>query len=215
MASKRPTEAPREEHLGDARAQARFMLWILGPPFVGGLLLWRFGGPVLSLLGGLFLGASFAALAVYAVVFLMRVTVVDSAGSAAGKLLMPDGSTTPPAKPLSHIEAMVARGDYARAADAYQAEIDTDPVDVTSCDRLGQLALRELKDAPRALRAFREGEKRAEAPARKFGFALQIAGIYRDHLRDRGKAVRELSRVLSLYPDMPRIEAVRAELDEL
>lgn len=215
MASKRPKEAPREEHLGDARAQARFILWLLGPPFAVGLLLYLFAGPVLSLIGGIFLGASFAALFVYAVVFMMRVALVNSAGSAAGKLLMPSGSSTPPPKALSHIEAMVARGDYALAADAYKVEIDTDPADVTSCDRLGQLALRELKDPQRALWAFREGEKRAETAARKVGFGLQVAGIYRDHLRDRGKAVVELRRLIALYPDMPRVEAVRSEIDEL
>lgn len=215
MVSKPPKEAPREEHLGDTRAQIRFVLWLVGPPFVGGLLLYLFGGPLLGTLGGIFLVAAGAALAVYAVVVLMRVTLVNSAGSAAGKLLMPSGSSTPPPKALSHIETMVARGDYARAADAYQVEIDTDPADVTSCDRLGQLALRELKDPPRALRAFREGERRAETPARKFGFGLQVAGIYRDHLREKGKAVVELRRLCALYPGMPRIEALRAEIDEL
>jgi hypothetical protein len=215
MATKRPEQAPREEHLGDARAQVRFMLWILGPPFLLGLAGVLFGGPTLALLGGIFVVASFAGLAVYAVVLLTRVTMVDSAAGLAGKLLMPSGASTPPQKALSHIESMVARGDYARAADAYKHEIETDPTDLGSCERLGQLALRELKDPQLAVWAYREGEKRAETPARRFGLGLLVAGIYRDQLRDRGKTVVELRRLVERYPDAPQLERLRAEIEEL
>lgn len=219
MATERPAKAPREEHLGDTWAQARFILWILGPALVFGLaavLLGRlFGWPLLSVLGGLFLGSATLSLLIYGVVVLVRVSMVNAAAGVAGKLLMPSGSSTPPEKALSHIETMVARGDYARAADAYRHEILTDPADLGSCERLGQLALRELKDPQLAIWAYREGEKRAEKPTRKFGLGLIVAGIYRDQLKDHGKTVVELRRLVERYPDMRQVEQLRAEIDEL
>ena len=93
-----------------------------------------------------------------------------SAGKVAGHILMPSGASTPGAKPLSHIEAMEARGELAKAAAAYQAEIASDPGDVASCERLALLALRQLRDYELAAWAYREAERRADSPARKFGF---------------------------------------------
>jgi cytochrome c-type biogenesis protein CcmH/NrfG len=130
-------------------------------------------------------------------------------------VLWPTGSSTPPAKALSHIEAMAIRGDHAKAVEAYKAEIATDPADVGSCERLGTLAMRRLGDYDLAIWAYREAERRAETPARKLGFALLVVGICRDQLRDRGKTVVELRRLVQLYPSAPRIDALKAELDEL
>ena len=215
MTDERPKKAPREEHLGDVRVQVRAVGWFLGPPFLLGLLAFLFVPGWLGTLGvAVVTGCGFAAV-VYGVSLLLRAGVINPAGDAFGRILMPSGSSTPPPKPLSHIEAMAARGDHAKAAAAYKAEIESDPVDVTSCERLGMLALRELKDPPLALWAFREAEKRVESPARKFGFGLLVAGVYRDQLRDAGKTVVELRRLLERYPDAPGLDAVRAEIDEL
>lgn len=142
-------------------------------------------------------------------------TVIRGAGSAAEQLLMPGGSSTPPAKGLSHIEAMVARGDLAKAAQAYRAEILADPKDLGSCERLATLAQRDLQDYDLAAWAYRQAERRAETPGRKFGFGLLVAGIYRDNLKDHGRTVVELRRLVQTYPDAPRLDSLRAEIDEL
>ena len=205
-------KTPREEHLGDARAQFRGVAWTLGPLTVVGLLLFFTVGGVV---GSLLLTGCILGWAAYGGSVLLQRTVIDSVGEAAGRLLMPSGSSTPPNKPLSHIETMVARGDYAKAAEAYKGEIETDPVDVTSCERLGQLALRELKDYRLAVWAYREAERRVEVPGRKFGYGLLISGIFRDQIRDHGKAVVELRRLIATYPDAPNVDALRAEIDEL
>jgi regulator of sirC expression with transglutaminase-like and TPR domain len=44
---------------------------------------------------------------------------------------------------------------------------------------------------------------------------LLAANICRDNLKDYGKAMVELRRVLALYPDVPNAARLRAEIEEL
>lgn len=140
---------------------------------------------------------------------------VRHGGRVVGALTMPSGESTPSVNQHSNIQAMVARGDYAKAADAYRAAIGADPADVVACELLGRLALGELKDHQTALYAFREAERRSTEPRRQLGYALLVAGVYRDNLRDPGRAAVELRRVLERYPDAPNVAALRAELEQL
>ncbi|MGD0483039.1 MAG: hypothetical protein ABSB58_00135 [Gemmatimonadales bacterium] len=211
----RPKKAPSDEHLGGTRAQVRFILWLVGPLGVLGLLVWMFVPGVMGRVGMAFVISTGVSLGFYFVSLGVQEGIGGPVARGVGRLLWPSGSSTPPAKALSHIEAMAVRGEHARAVEAYKAEIATDPADVTSCERLGTLAMRELADYDLAVWAYREAERRAEAPARKFGFALIVVGICRDQLKDRGKTVVELRRLVQLYPNAPRIEALKAELDEL
>jgi tetratricopeptide (TPR) repeat protein len=211
----RPKKPPRDEHLGDTRAQIRFILWLVGPLGALGLLVWMFAPGAMGRIGMAFVIAACASLGMYFVSLGVQEGVGGPIARGFGKLLLPSGSSTPPPKALSHIEAMAVRGDLAKAVAAYKAEIATDPADVTSCERLGTLAMRELGDYDLAVWAYREAERRADTPARKFGYGLIAVGIYRDQLKDRGKTVVELRRLVQLYPTAPRIDALRAELDEL
>jgi hypothetical protein len=208
-------KAPREEHMAEAAWQNRALLKVLSvltafAVFVG-VLAFAVGAPV----------AGIACLCVAAIGWLvfggyqiMRIVVIENAGRAAGHLLMPS-SGSPPAKGLSHIEAMVARGDLAKAVEAYRAEILADPADLGSCERLATLAQRDLRDYDLAAWAYRQAEQRAESPGRKFGFGLLVAGIYRDNLKDHGRTVVELRRLVQQYPGAPRLDSLRAEIDEL
>lgn len=211
----RPTKPPRDEHLGDVRTQVRFILWLVGPLGVLGLLVWMFVPGLIGRIGMAFVIAACASLGMYFVSLGVQEGVGGPVARAFGRLLLPSGSSTPPAKALSHIEAMVARGDLAKAVEAYKAEIASDPADVGSCERLGILAMRQLADYDLAVWAYHEAERRADTPGRKFGFGLIAAGIYRDQLKDRGKTVVELRRLMRLYPSAPRIETLKTELDEL
>jgi tetratricopeptide (TPR) repeat protein len=131
------------------------------------------------------------------------------------RVLWPTGDSTPGDKALSHIDAMVARGDYQGAATAYDREIQADPADFWSCERLAMLARSHLKDPELAVRALRQAEQRVPEPRRRAGYALLALGVLRDDLRDQGRAIVELRRVLSTYPDIPNADALRAELDEM
>jgi len=208
----REQKPPRDEHLGETRNIIRTMFWLLGPLTALAFLLFLMGA---GAIGSILLAACIFCWVTFGGYLFFHFTLINPAGNAVGRILLPTGSSTPPPKALSHIEAMAVRGDLAKAVAAYKAEIATDPADVTSCERLGTLAMRELGDYDLAVWAYREAERRAETPARKFGYGLIAVGIYRDQLKDRGKTVVELRRLVQLYPTAPRIDALRAELDEL
>ncbi|MBI1723193.1 MAG: hypothetical protein HYR48_04720 [Gemmatimonadetes bacterium] len=146
---------------------------------------------------------------------LVRVALADRSASSVGRILVPSGSSTPSVNQHSNIEAMEARGELAKAADAYRAVIAAEPQDMVACEKLAQLALRELKDYHLALFAYREAEKRSTEPKRQLGYAILVAGIYRDNLKDYGRAVVELRRLLDRYPEAPNADALRSEIEEL
>lgn len=141
--------------------------------------------------------------------------VIEPVGDAIGRILVPSGGSTPSVAQHSNIEAMEARGRYAEAAEAYRSVIAADPLDLVACEKLGQLAIRELKDFPLAVFAYREAEKRTTEPKRKLGYAMLVAGIYRDNLRDYGKAMVELRRIVARYPEAPNRARLSTEIDEL
>jgi len=130
-------------------------------------------------------------------------------------LTLPSGAATPSVNQHSNIQAMVAQGRTAEAAAAYRQVIASQPGDLVACEQLAQLALRELKDWELALFAVREAERRAPDARRRAGFALLAANIYRDNLKDYGKTLVELRRVLERYPSVPNAEALRGEIEEL
>lgn len=147
----------------------------------------------------------------FLLVALLRGTAIEHGA----RVFTAKGSSTPYVPQHSNIQALVARGAYAEAAEAYRQEIAAHPEDLVACEQLGLLALRELKDYELALFAAREGEKRASDARRRAAFALQAANIYRDNLKELGKAVVELRRILARYPDVPNAARLRAEIEEL
>jgi len=146
---------------------------------------------------------------------LVRMGLSDRAAGNIGRILVPSGSSTPSVNQHSNIQTLVARGEYARAADAYRAVIAQDPAELVACEQLGQLALRELKDYETAVFAYREAERRSTEERRRAGYALLVVGIYRDNVRDLGRTIVELRRLVERYPALPNAVQLRAELEEL
>ena len=142
---------------------------------------------------------------------MLRATVIEGSGNA----IMAKGGSTPSVAQHSQIETMVMQGKLREAAEAYRGIIRAEPEDLVACDKLAQLALRELKDYDLAVFAYRAAEQRVTEPRRKVGYALLVAGIYRDNIKDEGKTMVELRKLLSRYPDAPNAAQLRAELDEL
>jgi tetratricopeptide (TPR) repeat protein len=141
--------------------------------------------------------------------------ILHRGASAVAALTLPSGASTPSVDQHSDIQALVAKGRYAEAAAAYRAVIAAQSQDVLACEQLAQLALRELKDWDLALFALKEAERRAAEPRRRAGYAILAANVYRDNLKDYGKTMVELRRILALYPDVPNAGALRAEIEEL
>jgi len=158
------------------------------------------------------LGLGWLFVAVFA---LMQGTAFSSVASTIGKITVPSGGSTPSIAQHSNIETLEIRGEYAKATEAYRAVIAADPTDIVACEKLALLALREIKDYDTAIFAYREAEKRSLEPRRQFGYAILIAGIYRDNLKDAGKAMVELRRILARYPDAPNAASLRTEIAEL
>lgn len=131
------------------------------------------------------------------------------------RVFLPDGASTPSVHQHSNIETMEVRGEYQKAAAAYRQVIVDEPTDVVACEKLGQLAMRQLKDFDTAIWAFRQAEERIVEPRRKLGYALIVAGILRDNLHDNGKAIVELRKVLEKYPAAPNANQLRTELEAL
>jgi len=131
------------------------------------------------------------------------------------QVLDPHGDSTPSVNQHSQIATMAVRGEHARAAAAYRDAIAADPRDVVACEHLALLAQRELKDYDLAIWALREAERRSPDARRRRGYAMRIAGLYREELADGHRTMVELRRILSLYPDVPSAPALRAELARL
>lgn len=125
------------------------------------------------------------------------------------------GSSTPPLKGYSAIEAMVAEGRYQDAAVAYRQEIAADPSDTEARSRLAQLLMDRLEDFTAAARYLKEAREVTKDDRRKMGYSLRLIDLYRSRLGDRGKAMVELRRFIDTFPDSPHIDGVRRELSEL
>jgi tetratricopeptide (TPR) repeat protein len=204
-------DAQDDGHAAGIRNQIRYISRVLGAFTVVSGVMYL----VMPLAGMLLLAGCAAGWFVLGGYYLVNRGIIEPVGDAIGRIVLPSGGSTPSVNQHSNIEAMVARGDLVKAAEAYRAVIASEPQDIVACEKLGQLALRELKDFELAIWAYREADRRVSEPKRQLGYALIIAGIYRDNIKDTGKAMVEIGRVLGRFPEAPNTAQLRAELDEL
>jgi hypothetical protein len=148
-------------------------------------------------------------------VFVVSRTAGEGLSRLIGNLYGPGGSSTPPSKAYSAIEALEARGAYADAAAAYAAEIARAPADWETRVRLAELSLRRLDDPARAATLYTEARGLVTDERRASALALRLVDIYRDRLHDRGRAIVELRRLIDTYPGSPLVRGARAELARL
>ena len=189
-----------------ARGRMVFLMMVMGVATLFSLLEVALAGNLTPLL---------AAGLGWAVVLLYGVFEGAFSGRSAAALVLPSGKATPPVAQHSNIEAMAARGDYAGAAAAYRAALESDPGDVVACEKLGRLASAELRDYHLAVFAYQEAARRSPDPRRQLGYRLLAAGILRDHLEDPGRTIVEYRRILDQWPDVPGAARLKAEIEEL
>lgn len=185
--------------LGAGCLLAGIVLMGLGSRTVGPLLV--VGGILLLAMGG--------------GILIMSHTAGEAAGRLVGATALPSGATTPAPKGYSAIEALAARGEYRRAAEAYEREIAGDRTDAEACVRLAELLLHHLDDAEGAAVRYREARERTADARRRQFITFRLVDIYRDHLHEAGRAIVELRRFLDSFPDAPQAAGARAELARL
>jgi tetratricopeptide (TPR) repeat protein len=179
------------------------------------------GGGVLRLVGlgfpaSLFVAAGVLLALITGVLYLVfKVLAIPAADALLRFLGVQSGSSTPPVKGYSWIEALVAQGRFDEAAKAYRGVIEADPGDVEARSRLAQLSLDHLGDPAAAARQLREARDVAAGEPRKVGLSLRLIDLYRSKLHDRGKALVEVRRFLDTFPASPHADGVRRELAEL
>lgn len=118
---------------------------------------------------------------------------------------------------FSSIEALVARGHYETAAEAYRERARDPRVRATATVRRAALLagpLGQPETAAAELDALR-ADGRTLPPADDIHVGLALADLYERALGDPGRAMAELRRLLDLYPDGVHLRRIRRELAEL
>jgi tetratricopeptide (TPR) repeat protein len=191
----------------------RYAAFLSAVLLIGGGLLVALG---FGIVGTLVVQAGAAIALITGVLFLvLKFFAVPSADALLGFLGFQSGSSTPTLKGYSAIEALAAQGRYQEAAKAYQREIAADPSDVEARSRLAQLLVDHLDNPIGAARALAEARDLAGDERHRVGYALRLVDLYRNRLRDRGKAMVELRRFIDTFPQSPHLDGVRRELAEL
>ena len=140
---------------------------------------------------------------------------VDKVPDAIARVLTNAGLTRH-ADGFSQIEALVAQGHHEAAAESYRmrARHESDRVEATvrrAWLLAGPLGL--AGTAVAELEALRQGARLT--PAEDVRVGLVLADLLDDSRDTSGRALRELRRLVDLYPDSPYARAVRVRLDHL
>jgi hypothetical protein len=142
-----------------------------------------------------------AAAASAALSFRMGLALANAAGGVAQTVTSGSGST-PYEEQFSYQESLAARGDVAGALESYEAVIGERPDAVTPRLKAAELYARKGVDPRRAAMLLREvRELRAVTPRDALYASLRLVALYEGPLRDPGRALVELRRLIELHPD--------------
>jgi hypothetical protein len=116
---------------------------------------------------------------------------------------------------FSAIEALTVRGDFATAAEAYRerAQRPSDRVEAT-VRRAALLGgpLQQPETALVELEALRRGKL---TPTEDMRVGVALVDLHERRLRDPGRAMAELRRLIDLYPDHGSVRRLRRALADL
>jgi hypothetical protein len=172
-------------------------LQLIGPAF----LMLSFVTFVLRLAGvrlfyAFLIGLGAAALGVFFVTQLSEAT-----GEGFLSFLQPSGSSTPYEKQYSLQESLAIRGDIAGAISSYEAIIAGDPADVEARIRAAELHATKGANPKRAAECFLEARRvPGLTPARDLYISNRLIDLLRGPLKDEGRAMVELRRLIQLHP---------------
>lgn len=128
----------------------------------------------------------------------------------------PSGDTTKYTPTFSHIEALEIRGDLDGAAAAWDSAVAEHPASVLTLVRAADFHLRLRQDPEAALERFLRARALGSGAADTRRYVQQkIVDLYLGPLRDDGRAMVELRRLIDAHPGSREAEGARAALAEL
>ncbi|HXV86650.1 MAG TPA: hypothetical protein VD793_08120 [Gemmatimonadales bacterium] len=205
-------KAPREV---DA-AERAFRLQILGWAGAVGLLLGGAAGAYVARVQGAspLLGALIGFPVVTGLIYLTASLTVRHAGAAAATIYSPSGSSTPHKPEYSRAASLVARGQYAEAAIAYELHAVENPEDPEPYFQLARLFRDHLNQHEDALTWFRRARTDATlGPGQELYVIQEVIDLYVNVMRTPRKAIPELTRVCQRFPNTPAARAAVKQLE--
>lgn len=124
------------------------------------------------------------------------------------------GSTVPAPPSYPRQDALIARGQYAEAAEYFRDHIRVSPEDLGARLRLADLAEHQLKDDGEAERLYAEVRKLAKTRDHEFAATNGLIDLYR-RVGRRDRLRVELARFAERYQGSAAGQAAAAELREL
>lgn len=189
-----------------ARVQMlRILMWTI--PFGGaaGLLAGsKLGHPVIGLIVGAALATS------------VSVAIVESGAKIGSRIYNPSGSSTPHKREYSMAASLAIRGQYAKAAVAYELAISENPEDPEPYLCLARLLRDDMGRHEEAARWFKRARTDTHISAGQALLASrELIELYTVQLGEPAKAAPELARLAEKYEGTPEGDWARDELAEV
>lgn len=131
----------------------------------------------------------------------------------ARSIYAPSGASTAYVPTFSQIEALEIRGDLDGAASAWDEEIARSGDQIGVLVKAADFHLRARKDAQRALELFQRARATGSGGADMRRYVQQkLVDLYLGPLKDEGRALVELRRLIDAFPGTREAEAARDSL---
>lgn len=149
-------------------------------------------------------------------VYLLTRAIVGGAGGLVRQIYDPRGGATPSRPGYSQPESLAVRGRFEEAIGAYEAAAREEPDDPEPWLRIARMEHTDLRRPQRALEALRAARVRvaAESPTAML-IAREIAELYLGDLGEPTRAMPELARLATGFPDTPTGAWAKRQLAEL
>jgi hypothetical protein len=138
---------------------------------------------------------------------------VTRASVGLAKTLLAAGDIAPP-RSYPHQDMLIARGQYAEAAEFFRDHLRIDPDDCDARLRLADLLERHLADPAGAEREYLDLRRRSPDPRRQFAATNALIDLYR-RIGRRDRLMVELARFADRHRGTPHGDAAARALREL
>lgn len=146
--------------------------------------------------------------------------VTSRIARAAGELLLTNGQGLPYENQFSYEDALAMRGDVAGALESFEDRIAATPIaaptGVELRVRAAEMYARPKGDPRRAAELFRVVQRSPDLPPnRDLYVSNRLIDLYLGPLRDEGRAMVELRRLIERYPGTDTAAGARAAIARL